>query len=113
MDKSTKSRWGFLRETQESAVKAGIDSATGLHRTGLEEYLKVIFPDINDWVHDHPIGEINGKKHRIRPDYRSEALKIIIEFDGLLHYTNPLNIIKDKTNTTVYEQGGYKVVRIP
>ena len=34
--------WGFLRETKEDAAKAGIDKDTGLCRTGLEEYLKVI-----------------------------------------------------------------------
>jgi len=35
--------WGFLRETEAMAKKAGIDKDTGLHRTGLEVYLKVIF----------------------------------------------------------------------
>jgi hypothetical protein len=37
-------KWGFLRETSELAKKAGKDKDTGLHRTGLEDYLKVIFP---------------------------------------------------------------------
>ena len=32
-----KEKWGFLCETSEKAPKAGIDSDTGLHRTGLEE----------------------------------------------------------------------------
>ena len=35
-------KWGFVRETVEAAKKAGIDADTGLHRTGLEEYLSVI-----------------------------------------------------------------------
>lgn len=39
-------KWGFLRETKELAQKAGLDADTGLHRTGLDEYLKVIFPDV-------------------------------------------------------------------
>lgn len=30
--------WGFLRETKENAVKAGVDKDTGLIRTGLDEY---------------------------------------------------------------------------
>lgn len=38
-------KWGFLRETSELATKAGKDKDTGLHRTGLDDYLKVIFPD--------------------------------------------------------------------
>ena len=45
-------KWGFLRETKVAAHKAGIDRATGLHRTGLDEYLKVIFPEVKDWIHD-------------------------------------------------------------
>lgn len=49
----------------------------------------------------------------MRPDYRSEKLKMIIEFDGLQHYTNPSNILKDLKNTREYEEGGYKVIRIP
>lgn len=109
----TKYKWGFLRETTALAKKAGIDSATGLHRTGLEEYLKVIFPQTNDWIHDKTIGEINGQRYRKRPDYRNETLRIIVEFDGLQHYTNPDIIEKDIENTKLYRSGGYKVVRIP
>jgi len=79
----------------------------------LDEYLKVIFPKTHDWIHDKSIGEINGEKYRIRPDYRSEKLKMIIEFDGLQHYTKPDVIEKDIRNTKIYEAAGYKVVRIP
>jgi hypothetical protein len=106
-------KWGFLRETTALAKKAGIDNATGLHRTGLEEYLKLIFPQTNDWIHDKAIGEINGQRCRKRPDYRSENLRIIIEFDGLQHYTNPDIIEKDIESTILYNEFGYKVVRIP
>ena len=103
-------KWGFLRETNAMAKKAGIDKDTGLHRTGLEEYLKIIFPNIDDWVHDK---KIEGKECKNRPDYRSEKLKLIIEFDGLQHYTKPDIIEKDKINTALYKSFGYKVVRIP
>jgi len=106
-------KWGFLRETAELAKKSGKDKDTGLHRTGLEDYLKVIFPEVNDWIHDKALGEINGEKYKSRPDYRSEKLKIIIEFDGLQHYTKPDIIEKDYRLTTVYTKLGYKVVRIP
>lgn len=107
-------KWGFLRETAEAAKKAGIDKDTGLHRTGLDDYLKVIFPDISDWAHDKPFPySKNGKKTRRRPDYRSDALKLIVEFDGLQHYTNPQNIINDEDAVSFYESCGYKVVRIP
>mgnify|MGYP004449087663 FL=1 len=108
--------WGYLRETTEAAEKAGTDKATGLCRTGLNEYLKVIFPNTSDWVHDRVVPDLidqNGKKVKTIPDYRSESLKLIVEFDGIQHYTNPDNIDKDIKKTKVYEQAGYKVVRLP
>ena len=112
--KMVKEKWGFLRETTEAAIKAGIDRGTGLHRTGLNEYLKVIFPDVDDWAHDKALGlTVNNKVCRKRPDYRSEKLKIIVEFDGIQHYTMPDRIQKDIINTQFYESLGYKVVRIP
>lgn len=109
------SQWGFLRETSADAVKAGIDKDTGLCRTGLEDYLAVIFPNIPNsyWVHDEPLGKINNVYYRIRPDYRCEELKLIIEFDGLQHYQMPDRIINDRKNTQIYESLRYKVVRIP
>lgn len=114
MMKRVKEKWGFLRETTEAAIKAGIDRGTGLHRTGLNEYLKVIFPDIDDWVHDKALGvTVNNKVCRKRPDYRSEKLKMIVEFDGIQHYTMPDRIKNDVLNTKFYESLGYKVVRIP
>ena len=45
------------------------------------EYLKVIFPNVNDWIHDKALGKINGVLCRKRPDYRSESLKMIVEFE--------------------------------
>lgn len=108
----SKTKWGFLRETEHKAEIAGIDKDTGLHRTGLEKYLLVIFPEIKaeDWVHDKTIP---GLKKRIRPDYRCEKLKLIVEFDGLPHYKNPDRIIADEQNDIIYQHLGYKVVRIP
>lgn len=106
-------KWRFLRETKELAKEAGIDKDTGLHRTGLEDYLQVIFPHVDDWIHDKALGEVNGTRYRSRPDYRSEKLKLIVEFDGLQHYTKPDIIEKDFKNTELYSSIGYKVVRIP
>lgn len=114
MMKRVKEKWGFLRETTEAAIKAGIDRGTGLHRTGLNEYLKVIFPNVDDWVHDKELGlTVNNKVCRKRPDYRSEKLKMIVEFDGIQHYTMPDRIKNDVLSTKFYESLGYKVVRIP
>lgn len=112
--KENRKKWGFLRETKEAAKKAGVDKATGLVRTGLDEYLKVIFPRVNDWIHDEAIGKsLDGKKLRARPDYRSETLRLIVEFDGVQHYTSPERIRRDFFNTEKYNRLGYKVVRIP
>ena len=106
-------KWGFLRETALLANKAGIDKDTGIHRTGLDDYLKVIFPSTDDWVHDKAIGVVNGILYRSRPDYRSEKLRLIVEFDGLQHYTKPDIIEKDIKTTELYQNFNYKVVRIP
>lgn len=109
-----KSKWGFLRETTEDAIKAGIDADTGMHRTGLNEYLAVIFPEVTDWVHDKTVDTLPKElKCRKRPDYRSESLKLIIEFDGTPHYDSPMQILSDYKSKALYEQYGYKVVRIP
>lgn len=113
MNKSNE-KWGFLRETQLEAIKSGIEEDTGLHRTGLDEYLKTIFPEVHDWIHDKTIDVLPKEiKCRKRPDYRSESLKLIIEFDGAPHFQYPDQILKDKESTKLYESFGYKVVRIP
>ncbi len=107
---SKNEKWGYLRENTKSANKDGIDIETGLHRTGLEEYLKVIYPSTNDWILNKTI---KGSGLRTRPDYRSESLKIIIEFDGTLHYKDPRNIYNDMIKTQNYISKGYKVIHIP
>lgn len=58
----------FVRETEKMALKEDVD-VTGIPRTGLETYLRYIFPNVNDWVHDK---QFPGKK--TRPDYRSDVL---------------------------------------
>lgn len=99
--------WGFVRETRVQAEKS--EKYDDVHRTGLEEYLKVIFPGIK-WINN----ESFVKGRQIRPDYRSESLNLIIEFDGLEHYTKPKRIIEDNENQRIYEeQEHYKVVRVP
>lgn len=109
-----KEKWGFLRETKEKAIKEGTDQDTGLHRTGLDEYLQVIFPETFDWIHDKQIANLpKEESSKRRPDYRSESLKLIIEFDGVQHYEKPQKIREDMRATDYYQRLGYKVVRIP
>lgn len=112
MCKINEKQFGFIRETSEKAKEAGIDKTTGICRTGLNEYLEVIYPGYK-WIHNRALGIIDGVNYKIRPDYRCEEHKIIVEFDGLLHYSNPEQIIKDRKNTEIYLKLGYKVVRIP
>lgn len=103
--------FGFLRETNEDAKKAGIDPDTDISRTGLEDYLKAIYPNTNDWIHDKPFSAVKGC--RKRPDYLSPSLKLIVEFDGIQHYQGPDKIRTDAENKALYENNGYTVVRIP
>lgn len=88
-------KWGSLREDKEDADKGGVDKVTGLFRTSLYEYLKVIFPTKDDWIHDKTIFDCSRK---LSPDYRSESLKLIIEFDGYTHYKEPEKIKKMSKN---------------
>ncbi len=104
-------QWGYVRETIAQATEAGNDPDTNLPRTGLPEYLNVIFPEVTDWKHNTSLKTPDGKLYH--PDYRSESLKMIIEFDGTGHYQNPSQILKDIGHTKTYKQMGYKVIRIP
>lgn len=109
---SNKKEWGFIRETKEKAIEAKNDPDTGVCRTGLDEYLEIIFPG-RVWIHDTAFGNHGDKNYRIRPDYRCDEFKIIVEFDGLQHYQSPEKIRIDKKNTQIYESFDYKVIRIP
>ncbi len=105
-------QWGYLRESYKGVDKEKTESEVGY--TPLSEYLKVIFPDTDDWIHNKSIKDGNGKSlTSCRPDFHSPSLKIVIEFDGKLHYQNPDQILKDIDNTATYKKFGYKVVRIP
>ena len=109
----TEVKWGYLREDADDARKAGFDTVTGLHRTGLDEYLRVIFPDVHDWVHDKGLPKArNVENRKIRPDYRSESKNLIVEFDGLPHFQYPA-VIADLEKTKYYQSIKYQVVRIP
>lgn len=98
--------FGFVRETEKQALNE--DTETRIIKTGLDVYLKYIFPQTSDWVHDKAFPNM-----RIRPDYRSDTLKLIVEFDGLPHFTSRDVYLKDIEKTKKYESYGYKVVRIP
>ena len=56
---------------------------------------------------------IPGSGRKLRPDYRSESLKLIVEFVGYPHYMQPGTIKNDAGKTKFYKKLGYKVVMIP
>jgi len=49
----------------------------------------------------------------MRPDFRCEELKLIIEFDGDSHYCKSDRILKDRAKDNDYRSLRYRVVRIP
>ena len=110
MENSNQPKWTWIREENKKNDAKNIDPITGWRYTPLEKYLKIIFPETTDWVHNK---KMPGAKGDCRPDFRSDSLKIVIEFDGILHYTNPGNIIADRKKDEAYKEAGYKVVRIP
>lgn len=106
-----RTKGAYIRETREMAEKAMKQSPES-DFIGLDDYLLSLYPD-KTWIHDKPFGKRDGQTYRIRPDFLCEEEKLIVEFDGLQHYTNPMNIRKDRANQAVYESFGFKVIRIP
>ena len=72
--------------------------------------LNELFPN-NDFIHDKAVPDSINK--RLRPDYRSDEMKIILEFDGDSHYCKSQRIKTDIIKDKDYETLGYKVFRIP
>ncbi len=60
------------------------------------------------WVHN-----IAMPGTRIRPDYRNDYYKLIIEFDGFRHFSDPHTIINDKKRDMFYTQNNYTFIHIP
>lgn len=73
------------------------------------DYLRLLFPNV-EWIHDKKIPNIQAQ---FRPDYRSEELKLVVEFDGYHHYTRASIILADQNKNRVLTALGYKVIRIP
>lgn len=94
--------FGFVRETEKQALNE--DTETRIIKTGLDAYLKYIFPQTSDWVHDKAFPNM-----RIRPDYRSDTLKLIVEFDGLPHFTSREVYLKDIEKTKNMKVRGLKL----
>lgn len=75
----------------------------------LGNFLNLLYPGII-FIHNKVVPKSSIKN---RPDYRSDDLNIIVEFDGYRHYSLSSTIINDKIKDLVYTSLGYKVIRIP
>lgn len=78
-----------------------------------EKKLGEIFSEIlpnKQFIHDKTVPNSNCK---MRPDYRFEDLKLIVEFDGNRHYQQVEVILKDEQKDNIYKKLGYRIVRIP
>lgn len=75
----------------------------------LGKILDIVYPN-EEIIHNK---KIPGYEEKCRPDYRIPKLKLIFEFDGSTHFTNPKRIIMDEKNDKFYESLDYKIIRIP
>jgi hypothetical protein len=71
--------------------------------------LKDLYPNVS-FIHNKqvPNSGIQG-----RPDYRSDELMLIVEYDGAQHYQRAINVLRDMKKDIVYKLMGYKVIRLP
>lgn len=76
----------------------------------LFDYLKIIYPKVDDWIHNKTVVNSGSK---FRPDYLSDSLKIIVEFNGYSHYTNSKRIMMDEQKKQLFTELGYKYIEIP
>ena len=103
--------WGYLREHTKNIEKDKIKHhpINRIHKTGLDKYLEVIFPN-RKWEHDKKVDGVDGRN---RPDYRCESLRLIVEFNGLDHYIKPDIILRDEEKEKLFANHDYKVIQIP
>ena len=75
----------------------------------LGEFLQEFLSDC-EIIHDKIVP---GSGIKNRPDFRIEKIKLILEFNGKFHYTDPNVILSDYKKKNVYEGMGYTVKIIP
>ena len=87
-------------------------------QSSIQDYLSFLYPKntfIYDKVVPKEVMEARGASDfkRYRPDARCEELDLIVEVDGLPHYTRNSCILSDRIRDKYFRELGYKVVRIP
>lgn len=75
-----------------------------------EEKLGILLKDIygKEFIHNKQF-----PNNKFRPDYRNDELKLIVEFDGVRHFTESKRIISDIERDLICYKLGYTVIRIP
>ena len=53
------------------------------------------------------------RPYKFRPDFVSHNKKLVVEFDGYQHYTNPETILRDYRKDSVLTALHYTIIRIP
>jgi very-short-patch-repair endonuclease len=56
---------------------------------------------------------VRGLERRFRPDYHSEAHKLVVEFDGDQHYRSSRIVLGDGERDAFFTENGFRVIRIP
>jgi len=85
-----------------------MDERPYLDESSLERFLRErLDPDV---IRDKTVPDL---PNRFRPDFRSQALKIIVEYDGDQHYRQAAKILKDRERDVILSNAGYRVIRIP
>lgn len=51
--------------------------------------------------------------YKFRPDYVSHKEKVVVEFDGYLHYTKAKIVLQDIKKDEIIKSEGYRIIRIP
>lgn len=74
---------------------------------------KILKNVLNGYTFEHDKIVPNSSLRRMRPDYRCEDLKLILEFNGYSHYCNPVQILNDYKKMDEYKNLGYTVIAIP
>ena len=57
--------------------------------------------------------QVTVPETRYRSDYVIHELKLVIEFNGFMHYTLVKTILRDRKVVDIWESLGYKVISIP
>lgn len=75
----------------------------------LEQKLHDLFPN-SEIIRNKKIKSSNSNG---RPDFFLPMEKLIVEFDGYLHYSSVDAIIRDNDKDKIYTEEGFTIIRIP